>query len=669
VTNNILKSNSLVFAGPFLGEFGWEISHWMPHIRWLRKQYPRRYLITASYPGRQALYNNIIDEFWPLPEWFVEKKYNCDCFEALCQPEEYGKLINYFHNKYQSNGGFSNIIQTRTPRGFNHILRSANKVLFDKLIASNKADETYKALMAEHGNKPCVIIFARDVHRKMFLDIVNNYPRSVSEVFGSLPTRNWPSSYWQDLFEMLYDKYGNQITFVVGGMKEGNCLTAFANQYNIINLADIGDLDLTIAFLNNALCCICSQSGPMHLSLHCKCPTFIYGHEEYRNAVQDNPLNTEVVHFTTELGKYNDSPELLFKDICVMLDDLIDRKLEVKNQRLEIRSQKNPQLISSAIHNSQSTIKNILKIGMVGVFDIKGSTNIPFGKAFANAGHEVNIFNYRTVASEIGYNAMNKEIVKFSADYDLIIFCKANGVTAETINACGQHTTTCWYMMDAVNHLKADPGYFVKADPGYFEMARATDINIVTTKAVQELLITNGIQNVHHILQSIDPKEFYPIDNEKIYDVIFIGQKTSKRDYIINLIKSWGYKIKTFGLGYDNIVIGDKFNRACCSAKICLNINNTSSNIDSFSDRIIRYMATGSCVLTEYSKGLENYFDTYKHLVWYNDDMNLKNNLKRLLSDGTLRNEIADVGYQRVIEKHTWDKTIEQILNIKESMA
>jgi spore maturation protein CgeB len=659
--NNEIKSNSLVFAGPFLGEFGWEISHWMPHIRWLRKQYPGRYLTTASYPGRQALYNNIINEFWPLPEWFVDEKYDCDCFEALCEPEEYGKLINYFHNKCQGNGKFSNIIQTRTPRGFNHILRSSNQVLFDKLTASEKPNETYKTLMSEYGNKPCVIIFARDVHRKMFLDIVNNCPRSVSELSASgsfLPTRNWPRSHWQDLFEMLYNKYSDRITFVIGGLKESNCLTDMANKYNVINLADIGNLDLTIAFLNNALCCICSQSGPMHLSLHCKCPTFIYGHEEYRNAIEDNPLKTEVVHFTTELDKYNDSPELLFKDICVMIDDLIDRKSEDGDQRSAVRSQKKSQLIASAIRNPQSTIKDILKIGMVGVFDIKGSTNIPFGKAFASAGHEVNIFNYRTIASKIGYDAMNKEIVKFSADYDLIVFCKANGVMAETIKACGQYATTCWWMMDAIDHLEADPNYF--------KMATVSDISIVSTKAVQDLLITNGIQNVYHIIQGIDPKEFHPINTEKIYDIVFIGQKTKKRDYIINIIKSWGYKIKAFGHGYDSIVIGDEFNKACCSAKICLNINNTSLNIDSFSDRIIRYMATRSCVLTEYSKGLEKYFDISEHLIWYYNDMDLKDELKRLMDDEDLRSKIADAGYQRIIKKHTWDKVVEQILNISE---
>ena len=348
-----------------------------------------------------------------------------------------------------------------------------------------------------------------------------------------------------------------------------------------------------------------------------------------------------MVHFTTEIDKYNDPPELLFKDISVMLDDLLKRKQEIN---------------LTGIKNNEKKQTHRLRIGMVGVFDILGSTNISFAKAFSGFGHEVEVFNYRTVAKEIGYSAMNKEIIKFASDFDLIIFCKGNGISPETIKACSNKTTTCWYMMDALEHLKALPIYY--------DMARMADFNIVTTKELYDDLRKKGIYNVRHIIQGISTEEFYPTEFAIEYDIVFIGQRTDKRDYIINLLRSKGYKIKVFGPDYDKAVTGKEFNNACCKAFICLGINNTSASSDAFSDRIIRYMATKSCVLTEYTKGLEKYFKNFKHLVWFKNTAELIANIDTLLDNEMLRKTIASAGYKKVKKEHTWEKVVEQILTI-----
>jgi len=851
MNNLIIESNSVVFAGPFMGEFGWELSHWAPHVRWLRFQYKDKKLITASYPGRQALYYGSVDEFWQLPENFVNKKYDCDCFEALSEDNHYAGLIKYFQEKLLEKYAPENIVWTKTPRGFNKILRQHNHVIFQKLVPSEKADQYCQSLIQAFGDKPVVMLFAREVNRKMFLDILHNRPAYVEDLPNGLPTRNWPRSYWEDLFEKLYAKYSQKVTFVVGGTKGGNCLLNMADKYkDVIDLTGISiddSLDVTIAFLSRALCSISSQSGPTHVSIQCGCPSFIYGHEQKRHAIDDNPLKTDVVFFETQLGLYNDPSEIMFKEAGIYINALMVEKgltqsrikaggntfknakgdifeyspenydkgtedwikniesetvllekysdswhqgyinrwrnwfqnIDIKGRILDLGFQNGktlyqlsqhypdvkidaldfnfalsnaipfykklmpnlddiwigdcqhvdkpdgyydyihcidfyehlpPEVYLQSIQESRRLLKDngtmfvyvgktdamahihlisnnevikdmeqfgfkfvhaiddllvfnktaipvkkIRKIGIVGVFDNPNSTNIPFGQAFVNAGIKVDVFNYRTIAGQVGIERMNIEIIKFAANYDMVIFCKANAVTPLTIAECSRITKTLWYMMDAKIHLDMDKTYF--------DMARVAGFNVVTTKEVFDALNDAGIQNLHHIIQGVDPKQFHPVEGiEKKYDVVFIGQKTEKREKIINDIVAAGISTKCYGPKWDaGEMYGEDFNKACAEGRILLAINNTDSDQDGFSDRILRYMATGGCVVTEYTKGLENYFKLSE--VW-SCELNFIEDIKYLLSDPVFMEEIARNGYQRVLKDYTWDKVSEKIINI-----
>ena len=880
---NEIKSNSVVFAGPFMGEFGWELSHWVPHLRWLRDQYRGKRLIASSYKGLEPLYFGIADEFWPLPDWFVDKKYDRDCFESLSDDNHYEELILHFKNELTRKFPPENIQWTKPPRGYNHILRDMNQVVFQKFEASPEANKIADDLIFNHGNKPVIVLFARNVNREMFLDIVNNKPRYVEDCYPEgLPTRNWPRSHWNDLFKMLYSRFGKQFTFAIGGTKGGNCLLEAAQSNNdVIDLTEFDidqSLDITIAMLNRAFLSISSQSGPTHLSVQCGCPSFVYGHEQERHTQTDNPLRTDIVFFETQLGLYNDPPESLFKEISVYLELLISEQgvilsgqqsgqnspksytnakggtvnyspeyyeeksedwiknitseqilldkwdddwhqsyvyrwnkwfkdIEISGRVLDVGfqngktlyalSQKYPDAkidaldfnpaLSKAIpfykklmpnlddiwigdcqyvnkpdghydyihcidffehlphdvyektiieihrllrnlgqvfvyvgktdaHAHINLISNeaivrdmescgfrfvsdvsdmlvfekipmiyateidtysvkesrfpsptkarIKKIGFVGVFDNPDSTNIPFAKAFQKAGYHVEVFNYRTVSNEIGYGAMNAELVKFADTFDLMIICKGNGITPETIKTCSLKTKVCFYMMDALLHLENDNTYY--------SMAHASGLSVVVAREVANALIGDGVQSVHHVLQGVDPLQFRPVSNKKDCNIVFIGQCTEKRkkildDMVASLSNTKGFSIRAYGKGFNKEVYGDEFNKACSEGDILLAINNTDSDQDSFSDRILRYMATGGCVVTEYSKGLEKYFVNGKHLAWPVGDETLTTVIQRLLKHPKMMEQMARNGYKYVLENHTWDKVVEQILVIVET--
>ncbi len=267
----------------------------------------------------------------------------------------------------------------------------------------------------------------------------------------------------------------------------------------------------------------------------------------------------------------------------------------------------------------------------------------------------VNKINYRTIIKNRGINILYNKIISESKISDLMIFCKCNGISESIIKEASKNCITIFYMMDAITHLK---------NSEFYNKAQACDITIVTTIAMKKALKAGGVTKpIYHIIQGIDPEEFKPIEVEKKYnDFVFIGTKSPKRDEIIGRIKDLGYSIGVYGDGYGAYLTGDAFNKVCAGAKICLAINNTDADIDSFSDRILRYMATGACVLTEYSEGLENYFTNFKDLVWFKDNESLVKRIKFLMENIDTRNNIAQSGYKKVLENYTWDKVVKKSL-------
>lgn len=53
----------LLFVGPWVGEFGWELMNWQGFLRALRPRYER--IVVSSRPSSRALYADFCDEFVP----------------------------------------------------------------------------------------------------------------------------------------------------------------------------------------------------------------------------------------------------------------------------------------------------------------------------------------------------------------------------------------------------------------------------------------------------------------------------------------------------------------------------------------------------------------------------------------------------------------------------
>ncbi len=75
-------------------------------------------------------------------------------------------------------------------------------------------------------------------------------------------------------------------------------------------------------------------------------------------------------------------------------------------------------------------------------------------------------------------------------------------------------------------------------------------------------------------------------------------------------------------------------------------------------------LACGSCVITNYFKGLEKLAVNQKHLLWYNSMEELKQLLDKYLSNNELREEIRQNAEKLAREKHNYIARISNMIDI-----
>jgi len=118
------------------------------------------------------------------------------------------------------------------------------------------------------------------------------------------------------------------------------------------------------------------------------------------------------------------------------------------------------------------------------------------------------------------------------------------------------------------------------------------------------------------------------------------------------------YQLNIVGeLGYDEMVYAYKM------YKLFLNTNIVQESPTMFARRVPEILASGTCVLSGYSKGIENLIgsDIVK-MTSSTEETRL--HLEELLENRELRDRLAHLGLRKVMKEHTYEKRLDYILNI-----
>ena len=152
---------------------------------------------------------------------------------------------------------------------------------------------------------------------------------------------------------------------------------------------------------------------------------------------------------------------------------------------------------------------------------------------------------------------------------------------------------------------------------------------------------------------------------EKKYDVVFIGKNFGNRQMYVEYLESSGINVTVLGGGWKSgratqIQMIEIFGQA----KIVLNFSSSSNNpgLKFLKGRIFEIPATGSFLLTEECKHLDEFFDIGNELEVFSTKEELLEKIKYYLNNEELREEIAKNGKKKVLENYTFERYFSDVL-------
>ena len=201
-----------LFAGPYLGEFGWELMCWQAHVRAAARAYERT--IVCSFPGRGALYADFASEF-------VAHDMKCvsDC-----------------HGATRATRPSKKAIRALVPEGVAKHMRPSRKYPGIK--------PEYVRYGAPREDRSGWLL----LHARMRRD------------WGA--KRNWPAAYWHELARRLSQSSETPPMASIGTL-DASVAVEHTLDLRGIELADLMD------HMASARLVIGPSSGPMHMASLC----------------------------------------------------------------------------------------------------------------------------------------------------------------------------------------------------------------------------------------------------------------------------------------------------------------------------------------------------------------------------------------------------------------
>lgn len=204
-------------------------------------------------------------------------------------------------------------------------------------------------------------------------------------------------------------------------------------------------------------------------------------------------------------------------------------------------------------------------------------------------------------------------------------------------------------------------------------------IFVYDTHYVEEIKKRGFLQTTYLPLAT-DPKRYKRMniseEDQKHYgyDVCFVGIPYPNRVEVLDGLAQ--YRVGVFGDGWDKYflrrgkktpsyyrgkAIGEKVLKIYRSSKIVLNIHDPEAK-EGVNTRTFDILACGARELVDYKKSLNDHFHVGKEIIAYKNLKELHSLVAYYLEHLEELNEISEKGRRRVLQEHTWDQRIRQLI-------
>jgi len=309
-------------------------------------------------------------------------------------------------------------------------------------------------------------------------------------------------------------------------------------------------------------------------------------------------------------------------------------------------------------------------------------TGVYIHSALIELGHRVAYFDWRLVTKNSGVEQMNKELIEGFRELkpDLAIVVKGLGILPETIKEIRKfHKEPIVGMIfDArlgeqlVKDVQPYIAFIKELDKFY--TTDAEGIDGLKALGIDTKLLLEGCyipMNKEIVINSVQKQKYGA-------DVVFIGSIDpihKERMTFLKRIHDEGFYLKIYGEVHGKppswidehhtgfAAINDYHSIVSQSSKIVLGTDEYRDRKYGFSARLYRVLCAGGFYLTSKAKGIEDFFIPGKHIDVYDNADELVEKISLYLSNDELREKIAKAGQKEVLEKHTYEMRMQELID------
>lgn len=288
-----------------------------------------------------------------------------------------------------------------------------------------------------------------------------------------------------------------------------------------------------------------------------------------------------------------------------------------------------------------------------------------FYETLINMGHNIIYFDFMSIFKEKGKEQMNQQLLDLvqKEKPNLVFFCLfTDEFKKETIRQIGQIAPTFNWFCD--DHWRFDN--YSKFWAPYF-----TYISTTATSAIPKYKKI-GYKNVIKTQWACNHFTYKKMNLPSKHDVTFIGQSYGNRKKIIDTLRSADINVETWGYGWENgRVSQEEMIKIFNQSKININLSNSYQpwwkNIiygqehQQIKGRNFEIPGCGGFTLSGQADNLGDYYKTEEEIVTYKNIRNLIKKVKYYLLHNKERECIAQAGYERTINEHTYEKRFNEI--------
>jgi spore maturation protein CgeB len=201
---------------------------------------------------------------------------------------------------------------------------------------------------------------------------------------------------------------------------------------------------------------------------------------------------------------------------------------------------------------------------------------------------------------------------------------------------------------------------------GARDICRHFDLCWTSTIDALEKYVVEGATPLY-LPEGANPDIHRPYDEERIYDVSFVGQCYGNRPETIARLRESGVRVEAFGPGWPaGPLTMEEMVRIWSRSKINLGFGGVLGHKETYclKGRDFEVPMSGGLYLTEQHDELIPFYEIGREIVTYSDFNDLLDKIRWLLSDKKQAEAIRCAGRARALREHTWEMRFDRVFRL-----